>query len=717
MQLWFLSYNSQDVRLAQQLETALRRRDSDAKVFFAPKSLRAGGYWLPELAKQVADATAFVLLVAQNKLGPWQVMEYYEALDRRVKEPTFPLVLVLLQDQPAPGLPFLRQLHWVVTPEPSSEETLGRLIDATAGGGSRPGELWRHTAPYRGLVAMTESDSDFFFGRDHETVEVVKKLAEAGDKLPILLGNSGVGKSSVAQAGVLAALARQNWSEAATDAGPWPSRFKDSRRWCFLKLSPGTEPLRSLVETLIDVWQLPAVDPERVKLQNGWIDVLRTSNATLRDLLDATERRLTELNQPRPPAFFLYIDQGEELYVRADECQQRRFSELVAKELVNPRLFAMMSLRADFFGKLQNDEQLYSVHSQINVPPLREPALREVVNRPPSLLSARFETDQLGDEIARRAAEDSVRGAGALPLLSYLLDDMWSQMVDRGDGVLRLPAQAIELGGVLVNRANDFLSDHPNSEASLRRIFTLNLATVREDGEPTRRRASRAEFSDDDWRLVSELADHPNRLLVIITTEAGETHVQVAHEAIFRRWEKLREWIESEREFLLWRSGLEAARSAWNAASNNLKDDALLMGLALSQAQRWLLERPQDLQASDRDFIEQSIERESLQQSKTRALRNQALSMQSRFLADLARQCQSRGDYRTAIALALEALPDEKRGIARPYVAAAELSLYRGIIALQDNLLRRASISGSYASHSEGIRTGSIASRFLTMAG
>ena len=35
------------------------------------------------------------------------------------------------------------------------------------------------------------------------------------DKLAILLGNSGVGKSSLAQAGVIAALMRQVWPEAA----------------------------------------------------------------------------------------------------------------------------------------------------------------------------------------------------------------------------------------------------------------------------------------------------------------------------------------------------------------------------------------------------------------------------------------------------------------------------------------------------------------------
>ena len=50
---------------------------------------------------------------------------------------------------------------------------------------------------------MSEEDSDYFFGRARETFEVLNGLA-ASVRLPVLIGNSGVGKSSVAQAGVLA---------------------------------------------------------------------------------------------------------------------------------------------------------------------------------------------------------------------------------------------------------------------------------------------------------------------------------------------------------------------------------------------------------------------------------------------------------------------------------------------------------------------------------
>ena len=450
MQRWFLSYHSPDQALAERLKAALERKDADARVFFAPSSLRAGGFWSKALAEEIAQADAFILLVGESGVGDWQVLEYDEALDKRVKSPDFPVILVLLEGQTAPGLPFLRRLHWIVTPDPSSEKDVARLFDAASGSGTRSGELWRYTSPYRGLAAMEEKDSDYFFGREQETVDVLSALAAAADRLPVLLGNSGVGKSSLAQAGVLAALKRQAWPEGADAPGTWPQAFQESRRWCFLTLKPGTEPLKALVESFLDTWQLGATDPERVKQQNGWIELLRDGKAMLRDLLDATERRYKELDRTKPPAFLLYVDQGEELYVRAEEHQRRRFSEVIAQGVADPRLYMLMSMRSDFLGELQKDEPLFKVHRKIDVPPLREAELREVVSRPAELLSARFETAGLVDIITRRTAEDSVKDVGALPLLSYTLDDMWTQMVKRGDGVLRLPAQSFELGGVLV---------------------------------------------------------------------------------------------------------------------------------------------------------------------------------------------------------------------------------------------------------------------------
>jgi formylglycine-generating enzyme required for sulfatase activity len=94
--------------------------------------------------------------------------------------------------------------------------------------------------------------------------------------------------------------------------------------------------------------------------------------------------------------------------VRAEEHQRGRFSEILAQSIADPRIYLLMSLRADFFGELQKDEPLYGAHRQINVPPLREVELQEVVSRPAALLCARFETDHLAADIARRTAEQPV---------------------------------------------------------------------------------------------------------------------------------------------------------------------------------------------------------------------------------------------------------------------------------------------------------------------
>ena len=95
----------------------------------------------------------------------------------------------------------------------------------------------------------------------------------------------------------------------------------------------------------------------------------------------------------------------------------------------------------------------------------------------------------------------------------------------------------------------------------------------------------------------------------------------MAHETIFRRWCKLRDWIAAEREFLAWKTGLEAARRAWKNTPDSTKSDALLMGASLSRAQEWRAKRGEDLPAIDREFVDQSTKRESKTRVRARRIR------------------------------------------------------------------------------------------------
>ena len=67
MPRWFLSYHSPDEKLAARLKAAIEGKDPALSVFFAPTHLRAGGAWTDQLAQELAEADAFILLIGEAR--------------------------------------------------------------------------------------------------------------------------------------------------------------------------------------------------------------------------------------------------------------------------------------------------------------------------------------------------------------------------------------------------------------------------------------------------------------------------------------------------------------------------------------------------------------------------------------------------------------------------------------------------------------------------
>lgn len=611
----FLSFNAKDAPTANALRSALLRLEPESEVFFAPISSLGQGFWLPKLEQQIEAADAFLLLLGPLGVGPWQAVEYHAAFSKHVREPSFVLAPVIFGNGLAPGLPFLRQLNWVEIPAAFDDEVTHRVLRALKDGpGPTVSPLWKLVQPYRGLEAMTEANADYFYGRDKETAAVLTLLAEKPGRLPVLVGASGVGKSSIAQAGVLSALKAMQWprrgEDTASRARPWPDAFQDSRSgWAWLIMRPGDDPLERLASSFTQLWFDDPLDPKRGPLAREWAEGLRSRN-TLSDLIEASQARLEQNQGARPKRFLLYLDQGEELYTGAARTapkDARRFSDLLAEGLRDPRLLAFASLRADYFDRFQADASLFAVHEQVNAPPLTKEALRQVVAGPPQRLEVRFEDDRLPDRIVEAAAGKP----GALPLLSYLLTDMWSAMTKRADGVLRLPSEAIDLGGVLAATAEKFLKSAPTMEPALKRLLTLKLALVPPEGAPLRRQARRSECSEQEWSLVERLSDYPWRLVVTgerdVEENPSEKEVtaEIAHEALLMAWPKLAGWLQDEREFLVFKGEAERDERRWHNMGR--PDKALLRALDLDRAIAWAGKRAEDFSARVAAFIHASI--------------------------------------------------------------------------------------------------------------
>ncbi|WP_316225601.1 toll/interleukin-1 receptor domain-containing protein [Bradyrhizobium sp. SZCCHNS3052] len=602
----FISFASRDRELVRQLDTRLRLHRPDISCFLDERGLTGGVYWMPSLAKELAEADVVLLMLGQS-IGQWQELEYYEALQlsRQTEREGRPRIIpVVIADRPAPGLAFLSTLHQIFAPHLPDDAAFAAIESALdAAPSSDDWEPWRRFQPYKGLPALTETDADFFFGREKETADILDLLSSASRRAVVLIGQSGVGKSSLVLAGVLSRLKSQL---PPLGEKSWPEALRDSRSYLHVSMRPGREPVKELAASFVKLYgtSAPAIEKEAKE----WVKQFQTGSQ-LRDMLRLTRDRIAEEHGGvQPKRFVLYVDQGEENYTRAPADEARLFSKLLIDAAEDDSFTVLLSLRSDFYSDFQNDA-LFDVSERFDVRPLGRDVLVDVIRKPAETLGARFEDQKIPALIAGATQ----REAGTLPLLSDLLQEMWLNMLDRGDGVLRWSDQPgiIDISLPLKRRADAFVAVARTNETAIQRLFTLRLAQVFPAGEAVRRRARKSECSPEEWSLAERLSGPDQRLLTISTpTLGGEPVVEVAHEQLLQRWPRLKEWLDEQRKFLIWRTEVEQEAKIYAELPDEQKPAQLLMGLRLTTAQQWLSSRRDDLGSELLSYVDTSIERQ-----------------------------------------------------------------------------------------------------------
>lgn len=613
----FISFASRDREIVRHLEAQLRARKPEIDFFLDERGLTGGVYWISRLGEELQKADVVLLLLGQT-IGRWQELEYYQALqlsrlaDRGGRPRIIPVVIT---DNPSPGLPFLATLHQIFALDLTSA-TAFKAIDGAlqAVPTGKVEDPWRRFQPYKGLPAFGTTDAAFFFGREKELGEILELLSRTRGRVVTLIGQSGVGKSSLAFAGILSRLKSQL---PPVDGMAWPAGLKDSRSFLQLTMRPGPDPLKELAACLVRLYG--ETDAAIDKEAGDWAERFR-AGSLMRDMLRlAREKIAQKLGGYPPKGFILYVDQSEELYTRAPIEDARVFSRLLANATEENTLSVLMSLRSDFYQNFQNDTAIFALSEKVDVLPLTQDVLADVIRKPAETLGARFEDNNMPTVIAAATDLES----GALPLLSDLLQEVWLSMLGRGDGVLRWSDQPgiMDIGLPLKRRADAFLELPTTDINAVRRLFTIQLAQVSTLGEPVRRRARKDECRAEEWLMAEQLASADQRLLVISNSPlSGGPIVEVAHEQLLRRWPTLKGWLDQQREFLIWRTEMELAAKAYRDTAPAQKSEALLMGLRLTTAETWFLRRKEDLPTSLRDFVKESIDqRDNLLETQRKA--------------------------------------------------------------------------------------------------
>jgi hypothetical protein len=73
--------------------------------------------------------------------------------------------------------------------------------------------------------------------------------------------------------------------------------------------------------------------------------------------------------------------------------------------------------------------------------------------------------------------------------------------------------------------------------------------------------------------------------LVADTDPQGGVTVSVAHEALLREWQRVKEWLKENREFLRMRDRLDSSLKLWLSRGKQ-KDDLLEPGLHLAEGEK-----------------------------------------------------------------------------------------------------------------------------------
>ncbi|MFE3648689.1 trypsin-like peptidase domain-containing protein [Streptomyces sp. NPDC059152] len=443
-------------------------------------------------------------------------------------------------------------------------------------------------SPFRELWPFTEHDSAVFHGRAHETRRLLELLAEQHVPVLPVLGASGVGKSSLTGAGLLAHV--------------------DHGTYLIARLPHG---LRLTAQELL-AWALASAgdgDTRKADWHDRWSALARRlgDEHGLRTALEQTLARHEGRSR-----LLLVVDQFETLLADAPETARRldtMLGALTMRRTDGSRpAQAVVVARIDFLPQIERLPVLRAAWeaTHVVVPPMTRDQLREAITRPlEGHVGVRF-----ADGLVERLLQDTPHGAAALPMLEYALSQLWARQ-DRG--VLTATAYQ-ELGGVegaLVGNAERTLWEwaDDSEHAALERIFIQLVRPAErldagERGPDTRRVADRTQFSEHDWSLIHRLAS--TRLVVVTHLPTGLDTAELAHQALVESWPRLQDWVERNREFRSWQEALRHTLRAWQEQGRPA--ELTLDRRRIDDAERWLGERAAEISAEEAEFVDASVQ-------------------------------------------------------------------------------------------------------------
>jgi hypothetical protein len=537
---------------------------------------------------------------------------------------------------------------------------------------------WWSGSPYRGLQAFDFDQAAVFFGRERAEREISEALvrnAAQGAAFILVLGASGSGKSSLARAGLLPDLTASGTVEGVST---W-------RRLVVTPADLAPDPFAGLTTALLGATALPELLEVGFK-ESEIVAHLRAGDAlAAAPLRMALERAAARDVNGLPAAMrkaqlVLVLDQMETLFTLASFSNETRAAvdALLANLARGGLVWVVATLRSDFFhrlGELPRLSALANGAGQYHLAAPSDAELELMIARPAEVAGISFEVDEKdGVSLAAAIRQAASRDPASLPLLSFVLDELYRRDAEGGGDVLTY-ASYRELGGLegaIARHADRFVAGLPEDLAAALPALLLSLVEVDElRAVATARMVRLATIADSRQRQLAERI--VGERLAVADGVADSATIKLAHEALLVHWPRLAALIEQHREFLVMRRRMQAEAANWERHGRH--DDFLLpSGLRLAEAAD-LLSRNANLEPEIVAFATASIEAAKAREAAAQSAKEAALRAELKR----SRRVAAIVSLLFALALAGGGVAWNERTVATDALAKAEAS-YLGAI-------------------------------------